>query len=122
MFAYLITLVIILVISLTFILSFIYYMQQSERLIKKHIASAPVALFVKSGCPYCERAEKLLSNMGANFKSIDIRNNKDVCDKLKSMTKHNTVPNIFVNGNHIGGYDDIESLEYDGTLKMELGI
>ena len=94
-------------------------------LINVHIGSAPVVMFSKSSCPFCTRAKGLFRKMGVKFKELELdkmRNGKDLQMTLYKMTNQRTVPNIFVKGEHLGGYDVALRKAKDGSLQRLLNL
>jgi glutaredoxin 3 len=78
---------------------------------------AEVIIYTKPGCPYCSSALALLNKKGAEFTEIVASN--DPAKKAEMVEKSGgkaTFPQIFINGNHIGGCDDIQALERKGGL------
>jgi glutaredoxin 3 len=76
-------------------------------------------IIVYSGpsCPYCVRAKALLTKKGATFEDIDVQANPARREEM--MQKANgrkTIPQIFINGQHIGGCDDLYALDAAGKL------
>ncbi len=68
-----------------------------------------VALFTKPNCPYCQNAKRLLAKHNMQFEEIVI--GKDASStSLKAMSGRDTVPQIFIGGQHIGGSEDLEVL------------
>ena len=83
---------------------------------------AKVEMYTKAFCPFCVKAKMLLKNKGV--KSIDIPAAMDR-NKRKEMNERsgrNTFPQIFIDGKHIGGCDDIFALEKSGKLDAMLGL
>jgi len=78
---------------------------------------AKIEIYTKMMCPYCSRAKALLKSKGASF--IDIPAYMDVA-KRKEMRERahggNTFPQIFIDGKHIGGFDDLYALDKRGGL------
>lgn len=73
-------------------------------------ASAPksVSLFTKPGCPFCAKAKALLTEKGYQYEEISF--NDDIgLTSLKAVTGRETVPQVFIDGKHIGGSDDLEA-------------
>jgi len=69
---------------------------------------AAVSIFTKPGCPYCAKAKKLLNERGWRYEEISL--GKDVTVKsLKNITGKTTVPQVFVDGKHVGGSEDLEA-------------
>ncbi len=77
---------------------------------------ANVILYTTGYCPYCTRARQLLENKGIEF--IDFRIDQDPEKRKEMIAKsgRNTVPQIFINNQHIGGCDDMYALESKGQL------
>jgi len=81
-----------------------------------------VEIYTKSTCPYCIRAKKLLELKGAAFEevSVDFGGAKRA-EMIQRASGRTTVPQIFIDGRHIGGCDDLMNLEMDGKLDALLG-
>ncbi len=79
---------------------------------------ADIIMYTKPVCPYCVKAKALLAKKGQTVKEIDISKEPDhVRDEM--MVKaggRKTVPQIFINGQHIGGCDDLYALDAEGGL------
>lgn len=78
---------------------------------------ADVLIYTKPLCPYCHRALDLLSKKGVKYTEIEAAFDPD--KKREMMDKANgrsTFPQIFINGEHVGGCDDIMALERAGKL------
>ena len=78
---------------------------------------ARVEIYTKFLCPYCARAKRLLDSKGADYDEYEI--SMDGAKRAEMMQRANgrhTVPQIFIDGRHIGGSDDLTQLEYDGKL------
>ena len=77
-------------------------------------------LFTKSYCPYCIKASGLFTKLGAAFKELQLdkmENGKEIQDELLTVTGQKTVPNIFIQGKHIGGCDSLFKLYEEGKLQ-----
>ncbi|PQE32700.1 glutaredoxin protein [Rutstroemia sp. NJR-2017a WRK4] len=86
------------------------------------INSNAVAVFSKSYCPYCKATKQLLSSMDAKFYAIEldqVDDGSDIQAYLKEKTNQSSVPNIFINKEHIGGNSDLQALDKD-ELKTKL--
>lgn len=71
-----------------------------------------ILLYTSNNCTFCNSAKELLKNKKLNFKEINISKNNLL--KKKMVEKTNglmTVPQIFINSNHIGGFEDLYNLE-----------
>jgi glutaredoxin 3 len=77
---------------------------------------ANVTIYTKFYCPYCERALALLDAKGANVTNIEAASKPEVRAKMNELSGRNTFPQIFIDGKHIGGCDDLVALNEAGTL------
>ena len=68
-------------------------------------------------CPYCDNAKALLKKKGATFSVIDVSANPLTREEMiEKSAGRRTVPQIFINGQHIGGCDDLYALDAKGDL------
>lgn len=66
-----------------------------------------VAVFARKGCPHCARAKSLLREAGIEFEELEL--NRDYSDRtLRAVSMGITFPQVFINGENIGGADDLE--------------
>nr|WP_111895098.1 glutaredoxin 3 [Acinetobacter sp. MB5] len=78
---------------------------------------AEVVIYSTTVCPYCVRAKQLLTRKGVAFKEINLSNEApEVRIELMQRTNHRTVPQIFINDQFIGGFDQLYALEREGKL------
>lgn len=78
---------------------------------------ATVEMYTKMFCPYCVRAKSLLERKGANINEIAVDRGGDLKrEMIQRAGGRMTVPQIFINGQHVGGCDDLFELEYAGKL------
>jgi glutaredoxin 3 len=84
---------------------------------------AEVEIYTTSWCPYCARAKALLDKKGVAYREIDL---DEVPGRRAEMVDRahggRTVPQIFIDGEHVGGYDDIYALDRAGKLDPKLGL
>lgn len=67
-----------------------------------------ITVFSKPTCPYCAKAKALLTEKGLTFEELEV--GKDVSlTMFKAITNADTVPQVFIDGNHIGGSDDLSA-------------
>ncbi|XP_022134425.1 glutaredoxin [Momordica charantia] len=86
---------------------------------KEIVSSNPVAVFSKSYCPFCVDVKKLLTEVGASFKAVELDRESDGSEiqaALAQWTGQRTVPNVFIGGKHIGGCDATVALHKKGGL------
>lgn len=72
---------------------------------------AEVIMYTTPICPYCVRAKHLLKQKGVEWTEIDVSRDTTARMALVERTKQRTVPQIFINGQHVGGSDDLYALE-----------
>jgi glutaredoxin 3 len=77
---------------------------------------AKVVIYTTTICPYCVRAKMLFQRKGVSYEEIDVSRDNDLRLKLMQQTKQRTVPQIFINEQHIGGCDDLYALDRQGAL------
>ena len=81
-----------------------------------------ITLYSTRTCGLCRAAKSLLDDKGIFYKEIDISSDPELRGQM--MTKANgsrTVPQIFINDTHLGGFSDLYSLQQSGTLDKLLG-
>ena len=73
-------------------------------------ASLPVqiTMFSKPGCPHCARARKMLTEKGYRFEDIELGSHGISFSSLKAVTGQGTTPQVYIDGQHIGGADELE--------------
>jgi glutaredoxin 3 len=84
---------------------------------------AEVEMYMTMFCPYCSRARALLQQKGVGFVEIDIAEKPERrAEMIERAGGRRTVPQIFINGEHIGGCDDLVALDRAGRLDPKLGV
>ena len=77
-----------------------------------------IIIYTGPMCNYCEAAKRLLSRNNANYKEIDIAKVDCAMDEMiKKANGKRTIPQIFFDDQHIGGYDEVRALEKENKLK-----
>jgi len=61
-------------------------------------------------------AERLLENKGAEYEVLRVDNDSKLYEEMLTRSQRRTVPQIFINDQHIGGYDDLAQLDREGGL------
>jgi len=69
-----------------------------------------VLLFSITGCPFCARTKKLLTELQVPYFDVNLEKYPERRYEMQERTGRRTVPQIFFNSKHIGGYDDIKKL------------
>lgn len=83
---------------------------------------ARVEIYTKDWCGYCARAKRLLGEKGVDFEEYDISlGGPQRVEMIDRSGGRSTVPQIFIDGVHIGGSDDLAALERAGKLDAMLG-
>lgn len=83
---------------------------------------AHIEIYTTKVCPYCVRAKNLLNAKDADFEEIDLTGDDAGREALlKRSGGMRTVPQIFIDGKHIGGCDNLYELEESGELDKLLG-
>ena len=84
---------------------------------------ARVEVYSTMFCPYCARAKSLLEKKGVDYVNIDVIEDTSKRDEMvKRAGGRQTVPQIFIDGEHIGGFDDMAALDRAGKLDGKLGL
>ncbi|KIO26574.1 hypothetical protein M407DRAFT_243679 [Tulasnella calospora MUT 4182] len=97
-----------------------------KEIVEDAIATHKVVIFSKTYCPYCKKAKALINSYElpegqVEIVEIDIRDDGNAIQEyLKEKTGQRTVPNIFIKQQHIGGSDDLASLNSAGQLARKL--
>ena len=78
---------------------------------------ANVEVYTGALCPYCSRAKALLKSKGVDFTEIDVTFNRGrKTEMMERAHGRHTVPQIFIDGVHVGGSDELAALEAEGKL------
>ena len=77
---------------------------------------AKIEIYTTTICPYCVRAKNLLKQKNVDFQEINVENSDLRDAMIKKTGGARSVPQIFINDQHIGGSDDLYELERKGEL------
>lgn len=77
---------------------------------------AKIEIYTKPLCPYCIRAKALFDKKGARYETINAFANGAKRREMNARSGRNTFPQIFIDGKHIGGCDDLIALNASGGL------
>ena len=72
-------------------------------------------------CPYCTRAKRLLTLKRVEYKELMIEGSRELIREMIERSGRRTVPQIFIDDYHVGGYDDLAELDAFGKLDALLG-
>jgi glutaredoxin 3 len=78
--------------------------------------TAKVVVYSTRFCGYCVMATRLLRKKGVDFEEIDVSADPNTRVWLRSVTGRQTVPQIFIDGRPVGGFDDLAALDRHGQL------
>tara|TARA_B100000941_G_scaffold282352_1_gene250716 strand:- start:1708 stop:1968 length:261 start_codon:yes stop_codon:yes gene_type:complete len=76
-----------------------------------------VLIYTTEDCSYCKKAKLIFKKYNIKFKEITIKEDLDRIEMSKISNGKKTVPQIFINGKHIGGYDDLSFLKQSGKFE-----
>lgn len=77
---------------------------------------AKIEIYTTMWCGYCARAKSLLEKKGAAYQEMDVMEDAARRAEMRERSRRTTVPQIFINGQHIGGSDELAALEQAGKL------
>ncbi|KAG2785598.1 hypothetical protein PC129_g655 [Phytophthora cactorum] len=95
------------------------HVEASKSSITDAIAKEKVLVFSKTHCPYCARVKGTLDVLDAKYEVVELDTRDDgveIQSLLLDLTGQRTVPNVFINGKHIGGCDDVMALHATSEL------
>jgi len=81
-----------------------------------------VVIYCTRFCPYCVRARMLLDSKQIDYTAIPIDEQPERRTEMEQRSQRTSVPQIFIDDQHVGGCDDLFALEAAGELDARLGI
>ncbi len=81
-----------------------------------------VILYTRDYCAFCRHAKALLNSKGVDFEEIDISQDEAMQEKVWQLSHRRTVPQIFVDGRPLGGFEELRELDTSGELDEILNI
>lgn len=82
---------------------------------------ASVEIYTTPLCGYCHAAKRLLASKDAAFVETDVSRDRDLRETMMERANgRHTVPQIFIDGEHVGGFDELAALEREGRLDVML--
>lgn len=82
--------------------------------------SVEVKMYTTRYCPYCVGARNLLGSKNVEYTDIPVDNAPELRREMVHLSGQQTVPQIWIGDQHIGGYDDLAILERQGSLNQLL--
>ncbi|MEC4749495.1 glutaredoxin 3 [Methylomicrobium sp. Wu6] len=70
-----------------------------------------IIIYTTKICPYCIMAKRLLDRKGVSYTEINVDADPDQREEMMRKSKRRTVPQIFIDDRHIGGFDDLYALD-----------
>ena len=77
---------------------------------------ARIEVYTTASCPYCVRAKRLLQERGLAYEEFDVAADAELRASVVERSGRRTVPQIFIDGRSIGGYDELAELDRSGEL------
>ncbi len=77
----------------------------------------PVIMYTTDACPYCRGAKALLAKRGIPYEEINLARDPDGRNKLESITGMFTFPQIVIDGETLGGFDQLQAADRGGRLQ-----
>ncbi|QRZ13276.1 glutaredoxin 3 [Paracoccus methylovorus] len=81
-----------------------------------------VEIYTTPTCPYCIAAKALLRRKGIAYEETDVSRDPQIRAAMTQRAGRRSVPQIFIDGRHIGGCDDLHALDGKGKLDGILGL
>ena len=75
-----------------------------------------IEIYTTPFCPYCVRAKSLLNAKGVEYEEYRVDMDPVLWEKMEKRSQRNTVPQIFIDQFHVGGYDDMAAMDNKGEL------
>ncbi len=90
--------------------------------IRDQITSNKVILYMKGSrdtpmCGFSSKVVKILDSYGVDYKTVDVLLDQDIRKGIKEFTNWPTIPQLYVNGQFIGGCDICEEMHFNGELE-----
>jgi len=81
-----------------------------------------VVIYTTDICPFCARAKALLRSKNVHFEEIDVTRDTRLQEEVRRLSGRRTVPQIFIDGTSVGGFEELRRLDEAGELDRLLGI
>lgn len=81
-----------------------------------------IEMYTTGMCPYCVRAKMLLQNKGMKWEEIRVDIDRERMAEMMQRSERRTVPQIFIDDRHVGGFDDMAAMDARGELDALLHI
>lgn len=84
--------------------------------------STDIIIYTKANCHYCDKAKSLLSNKGLTYREIRVDLEPDQLAEMIKRSQRRTMPQIFINDQPVGGFDDLAKLNQSGQLDEMIAL
>ena len=81
-----------------------------------------IEIYSKDWCPFCSKAKSLLQSKQLEYVEVDITSDLEREQEMITRSGRRTVPQVFIDGESIGGYDDLANFNATGELDQLLGL
>lgn len=81
---------------------------------------AEIVVYLNRSCPYCTRAKALLDGRGLDYAVIDVTGSDSLWREMEQRSRRQTIPQIFINNIHVGGFDELNAASKSGKLDQLL--
>jgi glutaredoxin 3 len=75
-----------------------------------------ILIYTTKICPYCVMAKRLLDKKGASYTEINVDGNPQLREEMMRKTNRRTVPQIYIDDFHVGGFDELYALDQQKKL------
>lgn len=75
-----------------------------------------IIIYTSNLCPYCTMAKRLLDKKGAVYQEINVDSRPGLRQEMMLKTQRRTVPQIYIENVHVGGFDDLYALDQQSKL------
>ncbi|ESO08733.1 hypothetical protein HELRODRAFT_186760 [Helobdella robusta] len=93
--------------------------KDNKSIILEYVNSSKVVIFGKESCPYCRKAKRMFTDLNIEYNYVnltELTKGEELFTTLKEMYGQNTVPQILISGQLVGGFDSVEKLHSEGHL------
>lgn len=75
-----------------------------------------VVIYATSSCPYCMMAKRLFDGKGVEYQIVDVGGDSQKWADMEAKSGRNTVPQVYIGDQHIGGFDDLSAADKRGEI------
>ena len=86
------------------------------------MSSPRVIIYGNASCPYCGAARMLLTKKSVEFEDISVTGDGALFEEMLQKSGRRSVPQIFIDDHHVGGFDELDALNRSGELDKLLAV